>query len=119
MLLIQAWTSTCNAYTQFTSAIATVISLSNYGLHASACRLDLPRIEGLGMSFLCSNLVDVRKAALDVLFTLRELHGKLLQAGGRSTPVTPVTPAPSISNPPTPGNCEYWPQLQCICFLFL
>lgn len=56
------------------------------------------------MSFLCSNLVDVRKAALDVLFTIRELHGKLLQAGGRSAPVTPVTPAPSVSNPPTPGK---------------
>lgn len=56
------------------------------------------------MSFLCSNLTDVRKVALDVLFTVRELHGKLLQAGGRSAPVTPVTPAPSISNPPTPGK---------------
>jgi len=56
------------------------------------------------MSFLCSNLPDVRKVALDVLFTVRELHGKLLQAGGRSAPVTPVTPAPSITNPPTPGK---------------
>lgn len=56
------------------------------------------------MSFLCSNLTDVRKVALDVLFTVRELHGKLLQAGGRSAPVTPVTPAPSITNPPTPGR---------------
>ncbi len=56
------------------------------------------------MSFLCSNLTDVRKVALDVLFTVRELHGKLLQAGGRSAPVTPVTPAPSITNPPTPGK---------------
>ncbi len=56
------------------------------------------------MSFLCSNLTDVRKVALDVLFTIRELHGKLLQAGGRSAPVTPVTPAPSITNPPTPGE---------------
>lgn len=56
------------------------------------------------MSFLCSNLTDVRKVALDVLFTVRELHGKLLQAGGRSAPVTPVTPAPSIANPPTPGK---------------
>lgn len=53
------------------------------------------------MSFLCSNLTDVRKVALDVLFTVRELHGKLLQAGGRSAP---VTPAPSITNPPTPGE---------------
>ena len=59
------------------------------------------RLEGLGVSFLCSNLVDVRKQALDVLFTVRELHGKLLQAGARSTPVTPVTPLPPLSNPPT------------------
>ena len=56
------------------------------------------------MSFLCSNLTDVRKVALDVLFVVRELHGKLLQAGARSAPVTPVTPAPSITKPPTPGK---------------
>lgn len=64
------------------------------------CRLDLARIEGLGISFMCSNLVDVRTAALDVLFTARHLHGALLAAGGRSTPATPI---PS-SNPPTPGK---------------
>ncbi|KAL0053523.1 hypothetical protein WJX82_006983 [Trebouxia sp. C0006] len=76
---------------------------------SAAAKLDLARIEGLGMSFLCSNLPDVRKVALDVLFTVRELHGKLLQAGGRSAPVTPVTPAPSITNPPTPGsNSPSW-----------
>ena len=65
-----------------------------------ACRLDLARIEGLGVSFMCSHLVEVRKAALDVLFTVRELHGKLLLAGARSNPVTPAAPT---SNSPTPG----------------
>ena len=49
---------------------------------------------------MCSNLVDVRSAALDVLFTARQLDGALLAAGGRSTPATPVPP----SNPPTPGQ---------------
>ena len=63
-------------------------------------RLDLARIEGLGVSFMCSNLVEVRKAALDVLFTVRELHGRLLTAGARSNPVTPAAPSSS----PTPGT---------------
>lgn len=73
------------------------------------CRLDVVRLEGLGMSFLCSSLPEVRRAGLDVLFTVRELHGKLLSAGARSNPATPVTPLPPITNFSTPG--EDW----CIC----
>ena len=52
------------------------------------------------MSFMCSHLVEVRKAALDVLFTVRDLHGNLLPAGARSNPVTPA----AASNSPTPGT---------------
>lgn len=71
-------------------------------MHAcGACRLDLARVEGLGISFVCSHLVEVRKAALDLLFTVRELHGNLLLAGARSNPVTPAAPT---SNSPTPGR---------------
>lgn len=78
------------------------VSREAFDKHAcGACRLDLARLEGLGMSFMCSHLVEVRQAALDVLFTARELHGKLLLAGARSNPVTPAPPA---SNSPTPGT---------------
>ena len=44
-------------------------------------------------------MVTVRKAALDVLATVRDLHGALLAAGGRSNPPT-AAPASSL---PTPG----------------
>ncbi|KAL3146696.1 hypothetical protein ABBQ32_000920 [Trebouxia sp. C0010 RCD-2024] len=68
---------------------------------SAAAKLDVARLEGLGMSFMCSHLVEVRKAAVDVLFGVRQLHGKLVASGGRSNPVTPAPPA---SNSSTPGN---------------
>lgn len=71
---------------------------------SAATKLDIVRIEGLGISFLCSSLVEVRRVALDVLFTVRELHGKLVSAGGRSNPATPVNPLPPTNNPSTPGS---------------
>lgn len=76
------------------------------------CRLDVARLEGLGMSFMCSHLVEVRKAAVDVLFGVRQLHGKLVASGGRSNPVTPAPPA---SNSSTPGRHAYTRALSLPC----
>ena len=68
-----------------------------------ACRFDYARLEGLAVSFLCSNLVDIRRAAMDVLYNIRQLHGQMLAAGAKRPPLTPATPlSPSHSPGATP-----------------
>ena len=46
-----------------------------------ARRLDLQRLEGVAVSFLCTNDAEVRRLALETLKTVRTLHRSLLASG--------------------------------------
>lgn len=74
------------------------------------CRFDFARLEGLGVSFLCSNFVDIRRAAMDLLYNIRQLHGQLLAASAKRPPVTPATPATPHSNSNSPGEPSHFVQ---------
>ena len=52
-----------------------------------ACRLDLPKLEGIIFSLLCSSTVEVRQGAVEALVTLRALHRQVAEqqlSGGLS-----------------------------------
>ena len=56
-----------------------------------ARRLDLQRLEGVAVSFLCTNDAEVRRLALETLKTVRTLHRSLLASG--EAPWSPRLPA--------------------------
>ena len=61
-----------------------------------ACRLDLPKLEGIIFSLLCSSAVEVRQRAVEALVTLRALHRQVVEqqlSGGLSNPFFPFWPA--------------------------